>query len=61
MDRAGQPENPTTRCGVIDRMLDEFEAEGRQQGLVFSGIEACMVQRIASVRSYGLAMTKTGI
>jgi hypothetical protein len=26
----GQPENPATLCGVIDRMLDEFETELRQ-------------------------------
>jgi hypothetical protein len=32
MDCASQPENPTTFCRVIDRMLDEFETEVRKHG-----------------------------
>jgi hypothetical protein len=42
-------------------MLNEFETEMRQQGLIFGRIEACMVQRIASIRAHSLAMTKAGI
>lgn len=42
-------------------MLDEFKTETRQQGLIFRGIEAGMVQRITSIRANALAMTETGI
>jgi hypothetical protein len=61
VDCASQPENPPPFCGVIDRMLDEFETEVRQQGLIFGRIEACMVQRISPIRAHCLAMTKAGI
>jgi hypothetical protein len=33
MDCPSQPKNPTTLCGMIDRMLDKLEPEARQQGL----------------------------
>ena len=42
-------------------MLDEFETEVRQQGLVFQGVEACVIEGIASIPAHCLAMTKTGI
>jgi hypothetical protein len=42
-------------------MLDGFETEVRQQGLVFQRIEACVIEGIASIRAHCLAMTKAGI